>query len=63
MKTRKNNIQFLSSSNSYCFGDDKTFNATKKTQLPVNIGGHKAMTETDVIDSVMSLLLSRASMK
>ena len=59
----KSNIQFLSSYSVYRFRDDKTFNAMKKTQLPVNIGSHQVMIETDIIDSDIPVLLSQVPMK
>lgn len=48
----KINILFLSSSSV------SLRNATKKTRLPVNIGGHQVMIKTDVIDGDIPLLLS-----
>ena len=46
MKKRKFiNILFVLNSSVYRFGDGKIFKATKKTQLPANLGGHQVMIE------------------
>ena len=60
---QKANIVFQTSSSIYRFGDGKIFKATKKTQIHAEIGSHNVLIETDVINSDIPLLLSRASMK
>ena len=60
---QKANTVLQTSSTIYRFGDGKTFKATKKTQIPTEIGSHNVLIETDVINSHIPLLLSWASMK
>ena len=60
---QKANIVFQTSSNISRFRDGKTFRATKKTQIPAEVGSHCILIETDVVNSDIPLLLSQASMK
>ena len=60
---QKANTVLQTSSTIYRFGDGKTFKATKKTQIPAEIGSHNVLIEKDVINSDIPLLLSWASMK
>ena len=58
-EVQKANIVFQTSPSIYHFGDGKTFKATKKTQIPAEIGSHNVLIETDVINSDIPLLISR----
>ena len=60
---QKANTVFQISSSIYRFGDGKTFEATKKTQVPEKIGSHNILIETNVINSDIPLLLCGASTK
>ena len=62
-EVQKANTVFQTSSSIYRFGHGKTFKATKKTQIPAEIGSHNVLIEKDVINSDIPLLLSWASMK
>ena len=57
----KNQKLFQTHSSIYRFEDGKRFKATKKTQIPAEIGSHKVLIEMDVINIV--LLLNYAYMK
>ena len=60
---QKLNNVFQTGCSIYHFGDGKTFKATKKTQILAEIGSHKVLIETDVINSDIPLLLYETSMK
>ena len=53
------NIQFYTTSSVYQFCDRKTFNATKKAQIPADIDNYNLAIEIDDIDSEMPLLFPR----
>ena len=60
---KQNLIEYSSTSNSFKFGSGKIHASICKAKIPATIGDEEIFIETDVVDSHIPLLLSKASMK
>lgn len=56
-------VQYSTSNNYFKFGSDQKYKSLFQVMIPAQIGAHNVMIKTDVVDSSIPLLLSKAAMK
>ena len=60
---QQSKITFITSSKQFRFGDGRQLTSVKAATIPATIGSCKVEIKTDIIDSDIQLLLSKAAMK